>query len=219
MHTDAAQSVGKIPVRVDDLGVDLLSVAGHKLYAPKGIGALFIRNGVILEKLIHGANHERNLRAGTENVLEIVGLGEAAELVDRNLKAYSDRMKEMRDRLERALMKGFPAVRVHGHPEKTPAQHSQHRFPGTRGKLHSLGVAANRRGIRRRRLPQRRRKGFRGTRSHERSPGIRHGNDPLFRRPLHDGRRDRPSGESGRGGRGAIAGGWRGEVDAGRRAD
>ncbi len=75
VHTDAAQSVGKIPVRVDDLGVDFLTVAGHKLYAPKGVGALYIRPGRELPKLIHGAGHESNRRAGTENVLEIVGLG------------------------------------------------------------------------------------------------------------------------------------------------
>ncbi|MCF7798071.1 MAG: cysteine desulfurase, partial [Candidatus Marinimicrobia bacterium] len=84
MHTDAAQSVGKIPVNVSELGVDLLSIAGHKLYAPKGIGALYIRKGLRLDKLMHGANHELNRRAGTENVLEIVGLGEACKLVREN---------------------------------------------------------------------------------------------------------------------------------------
>jgi cysteine sulfinate desulfinase/cysteine desulfurase-like protein len=76
-HTDAAQSVGKIPVDVDELGVDLLSVAGHKLYAPKGVGALYVRSGVSLEPLMHGADHESGRRPGTENVIEIVGLGAA----------------------------------------------------------------------------------------------------------------------------------------------
>src|SRR5205823_12768262 len=80
MHTDAAQSLGKIPVNVDDLGVDLLSVAGQKLYAPKGVGALYIRRGVQIEPLIHGAGHESGRRAGTENVLLDVGLGVACEL-------------------------------------------------------------------------------------------------------------------------------------------
>ena len=75
MHTDAAQSVGKIPARVNDLGVDLLSVAGHKLYAPKGVGALYVRRGTPLEPLIHGAGHEQGRRAGTENVLLDVGAG------------------------------------------------------------------------------------------------------------------------------------------------
>ena len=115
LHTDAAQSIGKIPVKVDDLGVDLLSVAGHKLYAPKGIGALYIRPGVRLDKLMHGANHEQNRRAGTENVIELVGLGVACELIDRNLPAYAQRMAETRDRLETGLREyGGPAVRLNG---------------------------------------------------------------------------------------------------------
>ena len=115
LHTDAAQSIGKIPVKVDDLGVDLLSVAGHKLYAPKGIGALYIRPGVQLAKLMHGANHEQNRRAGTENVLELVGLGAACELIDQNLPAYAQRMAETRDRLETGLREYYgPAVRLNG---------------------------------------------------------------------------------------------------------
>ena len=83
-HTDAAQSVGKIPVDVSDLDCDLLSVAGHKLYAPKGVGAIYIKKGVDLEPLIHGANHENGMRAGTENVAQIVGLGMAAEIASQN---------------------------------------------------------------------------------------------------------------------------------------
>ena len=116
VHTDCAQSVGKIPVNVDDLGVDLLSIAGHKLYAPKGIGALYIRPGVTLEKLMHGANHEQNRRAGTENVIEMVGLGEACELINRNLDDYADHMKTMRDRLESGLLESGIDARVNGHP-------------------------------------------------------------------------------------------------------
>ncbi|MDM8159471.1 cysteine desulfurase family protein [Labilibaculum sp. K2S] len=80
VHSDCAQAVGKVPVNIQELGVDLLTLAGHKFYGPKGIGALYIREGIKLQKLIHGADHERNLRAGTENVLEIIGLGKAAEL-------------------------------------------------------------------------------------------------------------------------------------------
>lgn len=115
LHTDAAQSIGKIPVKVDDLGVDLLSVAGHKLYAPKGIGALYIRPGVQLAKLMHGANHEQNRRAGTENVIELVGLGAACELIDQNLPAYARRMAATRDRLETGLREYYgPAVRLNG---------------------------------------------------------------------------------------------------------
>ena len=118
VHTDCAQSVGKISVQVDELGVDLLSIAGHKLYAPKGIGALYIRNGVELEKLMHGANHEMNRRAGTENVIEIVGLGKACELISQNLPAYHAHMRKMRDRLESGLREGFPDLRINGHLQK-----------------------------------------------------------------------------------------------------
>ena len=118
VHTDCAQSVGKIPVRVDELGVDLLSLAGHKLYAPKGIGALYIRPGVRLEKFMHGANHEQDRRAGTENVIEMVGLGKACELIERNLPDYASHMLEMRDRLEQGLLASGADARVNGHPEK-----------------------------------------------------------------------------------------------------
>jgi len=96
-HTDAAQSAGKIPVY--DLGADLISIAGHKFYAPKGVGALFVRDGVKLEKLIHGADHENNLRAGTENVALITGLGKACELALRDLKANTDHSRKLRDLL------------------------------------------------------------------------------------------------------------------------
>jgi len=99
IHTDAAQSVGKVPVRVDELGVDLLTVAAHKVYAPKGIGALFIRGGTRLEPLLHGASHEGGLRAGTENVPYIVGLGRAADLADQELAGAGPRMARLRDRL------------------------------------------------------------------------------------------------------------------------
>ena len=118
VHSDCAQSVGKIPVKVDDLGVDFLSIAGHKLYAPKGIGALYIRPGVKLEKLMHGANHERNRRAGTENVIEMAGLGMACELIEQKLPAYAGHMRQMRDRLERGLLGLNCDVRINGHPEK-----------------------------------------------------------------------------------------------------
>ncbi len=130
LHSDCAQSVGKIPVRVDDLGVDLLSIAGHKLYAPKGIGVLYIRPGVQLEKLMHGANHERNRRAGTENVIEMVGLGEACELIERNLPDYSRNMGEMRDRLETGLLDSGADLRLNGHPEQRLPNTSSVSFRG-----------------------------------------------------------------------------------------
>ncbi|MBN1316769.1 MAG: cysteine desulfurase [Anaerolineales bacterium] len=121
VHTDAAQSIGKIPVRVDELGVDLLSIAGHKLYAPKGVGALYVRDGVDLEKIMHGAGHERNRRAGTENVLEIVGLGAACEIASTELDSISQHMRQMRDLLWEGLSSQLDNVRLNGHPtERLP---------------------------------------------------------------------------------------------------
>ena len=144
VHSDCAQSVGKIPARVDDLGVDLLSIAGHKLYAPKGIGALYIRPGVQLEKLMHGANHEQNRRAGTENIIEMVGLGEACELVERNLTDYSRKMGEMRDGLETGLLDSGADLRVNGHPEKRLPNTSSISFKGLEADriLANLGAVA-----------------------------------------------------------------------------
>ncbi|MGD9401505.1 MAG: selenide, water dikinase SelD [bacterium] len=118
MHSDCAQSVGKIPVNVGDLKVDLLSIAGHKIYAPKGVGALYVRSGVDLEKQIHGADHEMNWRAGTENVMEIVGLGEACAIVKESLESHAGHMRRLRDRLEAGLLEHFPDARINGHGEK-----------------------------------------------------------------------------------------------------
>jgi cysteine desulfurase len=118
VHTDAAQSVGKIPVDAAELGVDLLSVAGHKLYAPKGVGALYIREGVQLEKFMHGAGHETGRRAGTENVIGVAGLGAACEAARRDLAANMDRMKRTRDRIEEGLLRAVAEVRVNGHPAR-----------------------------------------------------------------------------------------------------
>jgi len=117
-HTDAAQTVGKIPVSVKRLGVDLLSVAGHKVYAPKGIGALFIRSGVALEKFMHGAGHEGGRRAGTENVAGIAALGKACELAKRGLKGNTLRLQQMRDRLRDGLKEKIGELQFNGHPEK-----------------------------------------------------------------------------------------------------
>jgi cysteine desulfurase len=118
LHTDAAQSVGKVPVDVAALGVDLLSVAGHKLYAPKGVGALYVRSSLDIEKFCQGAGQEAGRRAGTENVLEIVGLGTACESARQELEIHARRMKPMRDRLHAGLKEAIPATRLNGHPEK-----------------------------------------------------------------------------------------------------
>ncbi|HOP59083.1 MAG TPA: selenide, water dikinase SelD [Bacteroidales bacterium] len=117
LHSDAAQSVGKYPVDVNDLGTDMLSIAGHKLYGPKGIGVLYIREGLILEKLIHGADHEYNRRAGTENVPEIVGLGLACEIAGRDSSETISKIQRLRDLLYEHLIKSIPDIRLNGHPE------------------------------------------------------------------------------------------------------
>jgi selenium donor protein len=114
-HTDAAQSVGKIKTDVAELGVDLLSVAGHKFYAPKGIGALYVREGIKLSKIMHGANHEHNLRPGTENVLEIAGLGKAAEIAQRDLDIVSANMSKTRDLLYTLIKNEIPSAVRNGH--------------------------------------------------------------------------------------------------------
>jgi cysteine desulfurase len=119
VHTDAAQSLGKVAVDVNELGVDLLTLAGHKLYAPKGIGVLYVRRGVKLEPCLHGAGHESGRRAGTENVPYIVGLGEACRLARESLPAATDRLRTLRDRLWRRLQEGLgERVVLNGHPER-----------------------------------------------------------------------------------------------------
>jgi len=115
MHTDAAQSIGKISTRVDELGVDLLSLAGHKIYAPKGIGELYIREGIESEIFCHGAGQENGRRAGTENVLGIVGLGQACEIATAELEQHARHMQEMRNRLELGLAASLTDIRFNGH--------------------------------------------------------------------------------------------------------
>jgi len=115
MHTDAAQSIGKIHTDVKQMGVDLLSVAGHKVYAPKGIGALYVRSPLAPEKFCFGADQEMGRRAGTENVLEIVGLGKACEIAQRDLEKNMARMKFLRDRLHEGLLGRLFDIRLNGH--------------------------------------------------------------------------------------------------------
>jgi cysteine desulfurase len=129
-HTDAAQSIGKIPVRVHDLGVDMLSIAGHKFYAPKGIGALYVKRGIPLEKLILGADHEHNLRAGTENVMSIAGMGKACEVALRDLEKNARQMKQTRDMLEKGILDLSSRSAVNGHPEKRLPNTLNISFPG-----------------------------------------------------------------------------------------
>ena len=130
VHTDAAQAVGKVPVNVTDLGVDLLSVAGHKLYAPKGVGALYVREGVEIMPQIRGAGHERGRRAGTENVLLTVGLGTACELAQHEVAGEQERLNDLRGRLAAGLRAGCEDLVEHGHPEDRLPNTLSVAFPG-----------------------------------------------------------------------------------------
>jgi cysteine desulfurase len=115
-HCDAVQAAGKIPVDVKKMNVDLLTLSGHKLYAPKGIGALYIRRGVKLLPLIHGGHQERNRRAGTENVAGIVGFGKACEIAREGVGKNAERLIRLRDKLHRGIMKRIDQVTLNGHP-------------------------------------------------------------------------------------------------------
>jgi len=133
VHTDAAQSVGKVPVSVGDLDVDLLTVAGHKLYAPKGIGALYVRKGTPLEPFMRGGGQERGIRPGTENVASIVGLGTACAVAQRDLDQSAARMKQLRDALWRRLADAIPGLALNGHPELRLPNTLNVRIPGASG--------------------------------------------------------------------------------------
>lgn len=133
VHTDAAQTLGKVPVDVDALGVDLLTIAGHKLYAPKGIGALYIRRGTKLEKLMAGAGHERGLRPGTENVAGIVALGKACEIAERDLTTEQMKLRGLREHLLAKLRAGIEGLVLHGHPTQRLPNTLFVSFPGVHG--------------------------------------------------------------------------------------
>jgi cysteine desulfurase len=140
IHTDAAQSAGKISVNVDELGVDLLSLAGHKLYAPKGIGALYIRAGTRVEPLLRGAGHEGGRRPGTENVASIVALGAACEGALRTLEEEALRVRGLRDSLWEQLAAQVPGLSLNGHPEARLPNTLNVRFPGAAGSAVLVGA-------------------------------------------------------------------------------
>lgn len=133
LHTDASQSVGKVPVDVRALDVDALTVCGHKLYAPKGVGALYVRRGRELRPFMLGASHERGLRPGTENVASLVGLGAAAAIAARTLEAEGQRVAALRDRLARELSAAIPGLAVNGDGAPRLPNTLSARFPGVGG--------------------------------------------------------------------------------------
>jgi len=118
LHTDAVQAIGSIPVDVNDLGVDLLSLSGHKIYGPKGVGVLYVKTGTKISPFIHGGGQERGKRAGTENVANIVGIGKAIELATQDIQAYSTHLQELRDMTIEEILKTIPHSRLNGHREK-----------------------------------------------------------------------------------------------------
>lgn len=144
-HTDAVQSAGKIPIDVNVLKLDLLSLSGHKFYAPKGIGALYIRGGTRLRQLLYGGHHQRGFRPGTENVAGTVGLGKAAELARKSLTADASRISALRDRLETGLVRTVPDARVNGAEAPRTPNTTNITFPGIEGE--ALVIALDLKGL------------------------------------------------------------------------
>src|SRR5713226_7513154 len=144
-HTDAVQSAGKIPIDVNTLGVDLLSLSGHKLYAPKGIGALYVRGGTRLRQLLYGGHHQRGFRPGTENVAGIVGLGKAAEMARMSLVDDARRISALRDGLQQGLLELVPYSRVNGGRAARTPNTTNLVFPGVEGE--ALLIALDLKGL------------------------------------------------------------------------
>jgi cysteine desulfurase len=147
-HTDAVQSTGKIPTNVDELGVDLLSMSAHKLHGPKGVGCLIVRGGVRLEPQMHGGGHERNRRAGTENVAGIVGLAAALRIAQRDLEKNTAHLIALRDRLIDGILDRIPGTVLTGHPVLRLPHHASFLFDGVEGEslllqLDMDGIAAS----------------------------------------------------------------------------
>jgi cysteine desulfurase len=135
LHCDAAQSVGKVPVSVEALGVDMLTVAGHKFYAPKGVGALYVRTGTPIVPLLVGADHEHGLRPGTENVPGVVGLGAAAQLAAHAMAENAARIRALRDRLHDLLKTAIPDIVLNGHPSECLPNTLNVSFPNVSARL------------------------------------------------------------------------------------
>ncbi|MBW6495024.1 MAG: cysteine desulfurase [Burkholderiaceae bacterium] len=142
LHTDAAQSAGKLPLNVNELGVDLLTLAGHKFYAPKGVGALYVRSGTPIRSVLHGAGQEHGLRPGTENVAAIVALGAAAAIAQGSLPAAAEQMRTTRELLHQRLAATVPKLQLNGHPEHRLPNTLHVSFPGVSGRA-LLGAAAD----------------------------------------------------------------------------
>ena len=132
-HTDAVQAVGKIPIDVKELGVDLLSISSHKINGPKGVGALYIRNGVTISPLILGGGQENGLRSGTENVASIIGFGMACELAKNNMNENTDHLKKLTTKLTTRVLHEIPATTLNGHPDMRTPNNTHFTFLGVNG--------------------------------------------------------------------------------------
>jgi cysteine desulfurase len=139
-HTDAVQSAGKVPIDVNQLGVDLLSLSGHKLYAPKGIGALYVKSGTKLRQLLYGGHHQRGFRPGTENVPGIVAFGKAAEIARNSVAEDACRLSALRDQLEQGLLSRIPDARANGATAPRIPNTSNITFPGLEGEALLIAV-------------------------------------------------------------------------------
>ncbi|MGC8961978.1 MAG: cysteine desulfurase family protein, partial [Candidatus Bathyarchaeia archaeon] len=148
LHTDAVQTMGKLPINVEKLRVSLLSISAHKIYGPKGVGALYVRDGVKIKPILHGGGHEGTLRSGTENVPGIVGLGFAAELAVKEMDETVEKMRSLRDRLIKGVLERVPGSSLTGHPVKRLPNNAHFCFPGIEGEsliyaLNEWGIAAS----------------------------------------------------------------------------
>ena len=144
-HTDAVQSVGKIPVDVKKARVDLLSMASHKFHGPKGVGALYIRKGIVLDPLVHGGGQEKGLRSSTENIPGIVGMGKAAEIAGNQLVPDGQRVSAMRDKIICRVLEDIPLSYLNGHPTQRLPNNASVRFDGVEGE--SLALSLDNKGI------------------------------------------------------------------------
>ena len=147
-HTDAVQACGNVPINVQKMGIDALSLSGHKLYAPKGIGALYVRNGIEFERFMDGGHQERNKRAGTENVAGIVGLGKACELANQNLQSHMEYLKDLREYFILQVQEKIPEAKLNGARENRLPGNANFSFPSIEGeallfKLDEKGICAS----------------------------------------------------------------------------
>ncbi len=147
-HTDAVQAVGKIPVDVKEIGIDMITLSAHKMYGPKGIGALCINNGLKIEPIMHGGGQENEIRSGTQNVAGIVGMGKAAEIAMQKIDMYSNNVKNLRDSLVTSVLKNIQHSKLNGHPTQRLPNNAHFTFLGINGedliiKLDETGIAAS----------------------------------------------------------------------------